>query len=401
MTLVLGLFLIPLSIYSIIKLNSFKVTKKEKIIHNLLMILVPFLYLVICFLLEMEPFVFEIDRAADYLVFSLVIFIFTPFMWINLFYYCGRFFKRLKANKNFKIKSREQCFYYRDDLNKVSPSTVMFVSNLELDPRTSITASIMKLKITGFIKEENGKIVKTNKNDTSLLASERMLLKSLRFKDVDTKEYTDLVEREVKENGYIRKNRGNRLIKLVKMLVTIAIPVLLVMSSIQFDTYVYDNYKTYIYEGKRYVLVEDDIGDIGYGTIPDIDDYYHGIVYGDVFYDKALIRADKYDNEYVLKTEVMQLLDVSLIVVSILSCAVFLFLLIEQLIYFNKGYIRTAKGTKLLTEAYGLKNYLKDFSIMKKRTEKELVLWEYYLVYAVALGVNTKVDDELIDKYFK
>ena len=33
--------------------------------------------------------------------------------------------------------------------------------------------------------------------------------------------------------------------------------------------------------------------------------------------------------------------------------------------------------------------------------EKKLVLWEYYLVYAVALGVNVDFQDELIEKYVK
>ena len=154
-------------------------------------------------------------------------------------------------------------------------------------------------------------------------------------------------------------------------------------------------------DGKRYVLVEDDIGDIGYGNIPNIDDYYHGIVEGEVFYDKALIRADKYSVDHVLKTEIYQAIDSVYLVISIFSIFVSLYFIIEELIYFNKGYKRTRKGMELLNEAYGLKNYLKDFSSINKKEEKDLVLWEYYLIYAVALGVNVKLEDKLIEKYFK
>lgn len=74
-------------------------------------------------------------------------------------------------------------------------------------------------------------------------------------------------------------------------------------------------------------------------------------------------------------------------------------MVIEQIIYFNKSYIRTIKGNELLNKAYALKNYLKDYSLIKNRTEEELILWEYYLVYAVILDVNVKIEDEIIKKY--
>jgi len=68
---------------------------------------------------------------------------------------------------------------------------------------------------------------------------------------------------------------------------------------------------------------------------------------------------------------------------------------------FNKNYIRTFKGNELLSKAYALKNYLKDFSIIDKRSYKELILWEYYLIYAVILDVNVNIQNELIEKYLK
>ena len=36
-----------------------------------------------------------------------------------------------------------------------------------------------------------------------------------------------------------------------------------------------------------------------------------------------------------------------------------------------------------------------------KKSQEELVLWEYYLIYAVALGVNVKIEDKIIEKYVK
>lgn len=38
-------------------------------------------------------------------------------------------------------------------------------------------------------------------------------------------------------------------------------------------------------------------------------------------------------------------------------------------------------------------------NIKVAKNAKELALWENYLIYAVALDVNTKIEDEIIEKY--
>ncbi len=52
-----------------------------------------------------------------------------------------------------------------------------------------------------------------------------------------------------------------------------------------------------------------------------------------------------------------------------------------------------------MNKAYALKNYLKDYSLIREKTEEELVFWEYYLIYAVALDVNEKLVNSVIEKY--
>ena len=44
-------------------------------------------------------------------------------------------------------------------------------------------------------------------------------------------------------------------------------------------------------------------------------------------------------------------------------------------------------------------NKVKDYSLIKEKNAKELALWENYLIYAVALDLNTKIEDEIIEKY--
>ena len=397
--MIIGLFIVPISIGLIIKANDFKTSSKQRKIISLLFLLISVLFIFITFLVNKEPFQFEIIDGFDYFIYSLIIFMFTPFLWINLFFHGKFFFDHLRIRKNSKIKDKYRYKYYRDDLNKISPSIVMFTSFFKLDIKKAITSSILKLKLTKNIVEDKGKF--KIEDSKKLLDSEEMVLSLLDKKEFDEKKYEEKVLEESINLGYIKKHRGNMFIKLVKLILTIAIPVTLIILSINFDSYVFGNYKTYYKDGNRYVLVEDDIGDIYYGHVDNIDDYYHGYVeeLHQEFYDKSLISASKLSDPYIRKAMTMHTLDGIFFIVATMTALIGLYSFIDQLRYINKSYRRTIAGTELLNHAYALKNFLKDFSDIKHRKEEELVLWEYYLVYATALGVNVDINDKLINKY--
>lgn len=65
----------------------------------------------------------------------------------------------------------------------------------------------------------------------------------------------------------------------------------------------------------------------------------------------------------------------------------------------KNNYIRTSKGEKINERLEGLKNYLKDFSIMNERDEKSLAVWEDYLIYSVIFNQNSKIVKNIYDKY--
>lgn len=62
-------------------------------------------------------------------------------------------------------------------------------------------------------------------------------------------------------------------------------------------------------------------------------------------------------------------------------------------------YIRTNKGEAINERLEGLKNYLKDFSLMQEKDEKSLTLWEDYLIYSVIFNQNSKLIRSVCDKY--
>lgn len=63
-------------------------------------------------------------------------------------------------------------------------------------------------------------------------------------------------------------------------------------------------------------------------------------------------------------------------------------------------YKRTAKGRELNQKLEGLKNYLKDYSMLSEREAKEIELWDDYLIYSVMFGQNKKIIEEY-EKYIE
>lgn len=405
--IIIGLLLIPVILVIIVKLNRLKLKKLTRVLLNIFLLVISFLYMILCFTLNIEPFNFNITNFTDYFIYSAVIFIFSPFLWIVLYYYCKRLFRITRVHKNAKIKPNKNYEYYRDDLDKISPSVLMFTETMDIDIKKSISATILKLKLTGYIKEVNNELSCTDKNNNELLETEKMILQSIKSNFFNEKTYKQLVEKETLDFKYIRKNNAGKFVKILKILATILMPIIIIISSVKFDNYVFEYYEIYILDNVRYLKIKDEkeIDKLYNSEIIDIEDYYHseGIVGDktDVFYSYNLIRADKYEYSIVRKKAILDTLVPLSILISIIMVFVSLYMVIEQIIYFNKNYIRTIKGNELLNKAYALKNYLKDYSLIKNRTEEELVLWEYYLVYAVILDVNVKIKNEIIEKYLK
>jgi Predicted membrane protein (DUF2207). len=402
-----GLFLMIFPLYILKNLNELNTSRRKRIFLDIFLGLLAFVYVIFCMVLKTAPFDFGNVLIDDILIYSAVIFTFSPFLWIVLYYFCRKLFRKIRVGKNMKLKSISEFTYYRDDLNKTSPSIIMFTSIMDVDIRKSITAVILKLKLTGHLIEQNDNLSCTNKNNNELLDSEKMILNSFKNELFDRKKYNNLVKKEALQYKYIKKNNNGKLFKVVKIIIIILTPIILISLSQKFDNYVYSKYPIYVIDGVRYLRIYDEksIDNLYYSEIKDINDYYYSdyeieeeekIGY---YYD--LVKVDKLEYSIVRKRVVFSIVNQIFILLSVVSIFVAIFMIIEQLLYFNKDYLRTMKGNDLLNKTYALKNYLKEFSIIEDKTEKELILWEYYLIYGVILDVNVKIEDTLIDKYLK
>ena len=133
MPVLIGIILIPV-IIAIIKVSNLITTKKHiKIILNILLIIIPIIYIVLCLIIGAEPFDFEEHYSIEYMIFrgeyilnAGIIFVFTPFVWIVVFHFLRMIFRSIRVRKNAIIKRDEENIYYRSNFDKVSPSIIMF-----------------------------------------------------------------------------------------------------------------------------------------------------------------------------------------------------------------------------------------------------------------------------------
>ena len=413
MSIAIGALLIPI-VLVIMKIANLITTKKKiRILLNILLILIPIIYIVLCLIIRAEPFDFEDHYSVEYMfyrgeyiLYAGLIFLFTPFIWIIVVYFAKMILNSIRVRKNAIIKRNEEYVYYRGDLNKVSPSVIMFASTFNVDIKKSISATILKLKLTGYIKENSNSYIYTNKDISNLLESEKMVLNLIINNYFDKNNYKEVVKQETLDNKYIVKNRGGIPFRILKIIIAICIPIMVFAFSAWLSEYIFENYRVYPEDdGHTYIILnnEDEIEQLYYEEVKDINDYYHRTMLDGTYisYNYSEIRADKFEYSVVRKAFFLNLITAVIISFFGVLVLISLYIVIDQIKYINKNYRRTIKGKKLLNKAYALKNYLKDYSLIKDRTEEELILWEYYLVYAVVLGVNAKIEDQIIEKYLK
>ena len=73
---------------------------------------------------------------------------------------------------------------------------------------------------------------------------------------------------------------------------------------------------------------------------------------------------------------------------------------IRSYYFMNKlnPYIRNKKAKDINLKLEGLRNYIKDYSLLGQKDHKDIIIWDNYLIYSVMLGQNTEIVDEIMKK---
>lgn len=229
--------------------------------------------------------------------------------------------------------------YYREILKKYTPGELSYIDDFKIGAK-DVVATLLALEIKGYIDiNENIKVLK-NDND-NLSRNEKYILDSLvNNKDINLQKYKnrvieDCYEKKLLESKSIEiKNLISGGIKVFLSYVSIVI-ILIVIE------YLYNelNFEFSIFIGGLALLF--------------------CMIYG-VAKPISMIRYIRLH----------------------LECPIF----------------RTKNAEKINIKIEGLKKYIIDFSNMEQRGKSEVILWEDYLVYAVFLGINTKIVEEINEK---
>jgi hypothetical protein len=143
----------------------------------------------------------------------------------------------------------------------------------------------------------------------------------------------------------------------------------------------------------------------------ELEDY----VIKDCINDKLLINNNKYiklKNTKKVYNLLKYILLILLIVIvlskkSLLLICLITFLLLFIMTYYftyansllNNEYICSDMANELNYKLNGLKNFLNDFGNIKNKTNKELILWDEYLIYSVIFEININLINKMSKKF--
>lgn len=274
-------------------------------------------------------------------LFAIISFAFSKWGMLSFVYLVYRIIDKNITKKN-KKHPKFSIEYFRDDLDEISPAYISYLIDYDIDIDVDLSAHILKLQLDGYIKEENNKFFVTDKNQDSLHESDKIVLEivnnNFEYSSLFRK-YKRQVETEMISLGYIKKLMSKNKFKSI-----IGVIFLINFMSI---------FSTVLFIG---------------GAI-----FTEGI--------------------FAVLFFILMLINIIGPFVLVLVTIIYTFVRVKK-----GDFERTDKGNKLLEKIYGLKNFLEDFTNLDDSTLKESRLREYYLVYALVLGVNDKVDDEMINK---
>lgn len=271
-----------------------------------------------------------------------LIYLFGPCGMIVAGYIIYKIIKKRTIGKNTK-HPKFDIEYFRDYIHNVSPGCISYLIDFQIDIDRDVPAHLLKLQLDGYIEEQNGNFIVTEKNQINLQESDKILLGLVNSNFTSSyrlNEYKYAIEREVFKDGYIENTIGkNDIFKLISVFFFSPFAIVICASLLAF-----------IIEASSSIVIEILIGAI-------------------IFLAFIIIPLEP------------------------------IIFIIRLFTYFKWGRIkRTKSGNELLEKVYGLKNFLEDFTNIDDSELKEIHLREYYLVYAVVLGINDEAGDAMLDK---
>ena len=267
------------------------------------------------------------------LLFTVLIIIFIIIEILITYFAIKYSVNRARKENMSKIDFSRDKDYYREVLKEYSAVELSYIDDFIINPKRECVSTILNLKLKHKLKiEENGIVVLDN-NEEGLKKTEKFILKNVQNGKVKINDSTyieSFAQDEAIEDGLIVKSvKGKKRIKkLIISTVLSFIAIVLIFIALSQNA--------------------EKLNQIGIG-VPVI------IIF-------ALILFFSF-----------QILPIINIVYTLIQI---------------NPYERTEKGEEINKKIEGLKNYMKEYSLIENRGENELTIWEEYLIYSVIFSLN-------------
>lgn len=237
-----------------------------------------------------------------------------------------------KLSKEDIIKNND---LYRDILNNFSPAVLSYIDNMSFNFETLVISTLLHLKQKKYISIDNSTIIKLNySNNIKLTNTEQYILDSISNGKICVSKNTlqnNIIKDSLKEN-LIKADYNLRKKLLKKFLFFTGLYILIAIIIISFS-----NYKS-LFEMLLFWILLTILGTLPIGSI----------IYYFTYYNKHM----------------------------------------------NNPLFRTNKGNELNKKLEGLKNYIREYSLLKEKNDESIELWEDYLIYSIIFGQNTIISKE-------
>ena len=299
------------------------------------------------------------------IIYSLVFVLMT--LPVTLYLFARKSVDIEKELKNKKYTSRQKIIYYRDKLNGISPTTISLMQNIKIEEEKDLIATLLKLQLMGNIVISGNEIIITSDDTSKLLASEEIIfgeLKTGKLRRSYIEDWKQQAVVEAKAQGYLKEKKSSKSIIRKK----IVLIVLFVLSILYFMTYA----NPVMYSIEEVLAL----------NIPE---------------NMSLFDIPTHENSEIFIDVLSQIASIFVSIIGIFGCPI-LYFIFHVMYKFQKDELkRTYKGEALTDEILGMKRFLHDFSMLDEADKEAIGLWDEFLIYAVVLGENEKVVDEILD----
>lgn len=297
-------------------------------------------------------------------------------------YLAYRFSRMKNIRENSKYEVIENIDYYRERFNNITPAEISLITDLEIETKKDIAATILDMYQKGIVDFSEDNIIIKNENKAFRQSEKELInmIKSSTFDKEKTERWKQICINEAKEDNYIKeKSKKEEKLEFSINNILINISAILFIVSIALGI----------------IFISSPTGEKLNSRLDDFDIKYGGQEQSELEIIQNNPEAQALYIEIISESGPLMILST----IGIGS----LFILIGTPIYrrtrrkiYNKHkkesrYERTTESKILIEQIAGIKNYIHDFSLLSEKEKESIVLWEDFLVYAVLLEENEAI----------